>query len=308
MSNHAKSDTQTGPRAARDVSLLASRRDLLRIAAFGGIAFASGLPGFTARAGAPDFYFVQLSDLHWGFADPKVNPDTKASLEKAIAAINAASPQPDFIVFTGDLTHMTKDPVERRKRMTEVKAMLGTLTTKTHVTLAGEHDAGGDRGAAFQEVFGKLNQSFDHKGIHFVALDNASDPKGAIGTAQLEWLAADLKAHDADTPLVVLAHRPLFDLKRDWDWFTPDGAEAVALLRPFRNVTVFYGHVHQEITHPDGNVLHVSARSAMYPLPAPGAQPKKAPLPWNAAAQDHGIGWRQVETATPIRFDDHPTA
>jgi hypothetical protein len=300
MSDHAKSDNA--------VSLLASRRALLKIAAFGGIAFASGLPGFNLRAAAPDFYFVQLSDLHWGFADPKVNPDTKASLEKAIAAINAASPQPDFIVFTGDLTHMTKDPVERRKRMTEVKAMLGNLTTQTHVYLPGEHDAGGDRGAAFQEVFGKLNQSFDHKGIHFVALDNASDPKGAIGTAQLEWLAADLKAHDADTPLVVLAHRPLFDLKPDWDWFTPDSADAVALLRPFRNVTVFYGHIHQEITHPDGNVLHVSARSAMYPLPAPGSQPKKAPLPWNAAAKDHGIGWRQVETATPIRFDDHPTA
>src|SRR3982750_1008527 len=136
MSNHAKSDTRSDP----GVSLLASRRDLLRIAAFGGIVFATGLPGFRAGAANPDFYFVQLSDLHWGFADPKVNPDTKASLEKAIAAINAASPQPDFIVFTGDLTHMTKDPVERRKRMTEVKAMLGSLTTKTHVTLAGEHD------------------------------------------------------------------------------------------------------------------------------------------------------------------------
>ena len=121
----------------------------------------------------------------------------KDRLEKAIAAINAARPQPDFIVFTGDLTHMTKDPAERRKRMTEVKAMLGRLENQTHVYLAGEHDAGGDRGAAFQEVFGKLNQSFDHKGFHFVTLDNASDPKGALGAAQLEWLAADLKVAQA---------------------------------------------------------------------------------------------------------------
>lgn len=284
------------------------RRDLMRIAAFGGLAFASGLPGFPALAAGQDFYFVQLSDIHWGFADPRVNPDTKASLEKAIAAINAARPQPDFIVFTGDLTHMTKDPVERRKRMAEVKAMLGGLTTKAHVYLAGEHDAAADQGAAFREAFGALNQSFDHKGFHFVALDNVSDPKGVIGTAQLAWLAADLKGRDAETPIVVLTHRPLFDLKRDWDWFTADGADAIALLRPFHNVTVFYGHVHQEITHQDGNVLHVSARSAMYPLPAPGSQPKKAPLPWNAAAADHGIGWRRVETASPIRFDDHPTA
>src|SRR5882757_11580020 len=184
MSNPAKSD--------QNVSLLASRRDLLRIAAVGGLVFASGLPGFKLKAAAPDFYFVQLSDLHWGFADPKVNPDTKASLEKAITAVNAASPQPDFIVFTGDLTHMTKDPAERRKRMTEVKAMLGGLTTQNQVYLAGEHDAGGDAGAAFKEVFGKLNYTFDHKGLHFIALDNASDPKAQLGEAQLQWLAADL--------------------------------------------------------------------------------------------------------------------
>ena len=296
--------SQTPP----NVSYLASRRDLMRIAALGGVVLASGLPGFAANAASQDFYFVQLSDLHWGFADPKVNPDTKASLEKAIAAINAANPQPDFIVFTGDLTHMTKDPQERRKRMTEVKAMLGGLSTQTHITLAGEHDAGGDRGAAFQEVFGALQQSFDHKGFHFIALDNASDPKGALGAEQLAWLAADLKTQSVETPIVVLAHRPLFDLKREWDWFTPDGAAATALLQPFRNVTVFYGHVHQEITHRDGNLLHVSARSAMYPLPAPGSQPKKAPLPWDPAAQDHGIGWRGVETGEPVRFDDHPTA
>lgn len=304
MSKQVKSDMLPGG----NVSLLPSRRDLLRIAAFGGVVFAAGLPRFRAGASTPDFYFVQLSDIHWGFADPKVNPDTKGSLEKAIAAVNAASPQPDFIVFTGDLTHMTKDPAERRKRMIEVKAMLGGLATQRHIYLAGEHDAGADRGAAFQEVFGKLNYTFDHKGLHFIALDNASAPKPELGAAQLEWLASDLKGRDPEAPIVVLAHRPLFDLKPEWDWATTDGAQAVALLRPFKHVTVFYGHVHQEITHQDGNVLHVSALSAMYPLPAPGAQPKKAPLPWNAAAKDHGIGWRRVETGEPIRFDDHPTA
>jgi 3',5'-cyclic AMP phosphodiesterase CpdA len=289
------------------------RRDLLRIAGIGGLVFASALPGFRAgpalAATSDDFYFVQLSDLHWGFADPKVNPDTKASLEASIAAINAAGEQPDFIVFTGDLTHMTKDPTERRKRMAEVKAMLGALKTTRHVYLPGEHDAAGDAGAAFQETFGALRQSFDHKGVHFVALDNASDPKGLLGAAQLQWLAADLKGRDPAAPLVILAHRPLFDLKRDWDWFTGDGAAAVALLRPFQHVTVFYGHVHQTITHQDGSVLHVSARSAMYPLPAPGSQPKKAPLPWNAAAADHGIGWRGIDRAgTALDVTDTPTA
>ncbi|HVM84862.1 MAG TPA: metallophosphoesterase [Candidatus Binatia bacterium] len=285
-----------------------SRRDLMRLTAVGGVVFASGLPGRRLAAATDDFYFVQLSDLHWGFADPKVNPDTKASLEKAIAAVNAVSPQPDFIVFTGDLTHLTKDPAERRKRMTEVKAMLGGLANQNHLYLAGEHDAGADHGAAFLETFGKLNYTFDHKGLHFIALDNVSDPQPQLGEAQLEWLAADLKGRDPAAPIVVLAHRPLFDLKPEWDWATKDGAKAVAMLQSFQHVTVFYGHVHQELSHQDGNVLHISARSAMYPLPSPPTPGKKAPLPWDASASDHGIGWRVVATGSePLKLESHPT-
>jgi 3',5'-cyclic AMP phosphodiesterase CpdA len=286
-----------------------SRRDLFLLTAVAGVVFASGLPGHAFATGAEDFYFVQLSDLHWGFADPKVNPETKASLENAIAAINAASPQPDFIVFTGDLTHMTKDPVERRRRMVELKTILATLKTRKHVYLAGEHDAMADFGTAFKENFGVLHQSFDHKGVHFITLDNVSDPSGTLGDTQLAWMEADLKGRDPQAPLVVLMHRPLFDLKKDWDWFTGDGAKAIALLEPFRNATVFYGHIHQESRHVTGNVTHIAARSAMCPLPAPGSQPKKAPLPWNAAATDHGIGWRGIEAENGmLEIEDHPTA
>jgi hypothetical protein len=55
--------------------------------------------------------------------------------------------------------------------------------------------------------------------------------------------------------------------------------------------------------------VHISARSALYPLPAPGSQPKKAPLPWDASAKDHGIGWREVAVAgVELKTSDHPTA
>jgi len=48
---------------------------------------------------------VQLSDTHWGFKGPVLNPDADGTLQKAVAAVNALSFEPDFIVFTGDLTH-----------------------------------------------------------------------------------------------------------------------------------------------------------------------------------------------------------
>jgi len=291
------------------MSVALSRRSIMRLAAVGGVVFASRLGVRSSFAAMDDFYFIQLSDLHWGFQDAKVNPDPRATLEKTIAAINATPHMPDFVVFTGDLTHTTKDPQERRRRMGEVRALLGTLNVSRQIYLPGEHDAARDRGAAFREYFGPLHQAFDHKGLHFIALDNTSDPHGLLGDAQLSWLAADLRGRDPEHPIVVLAHRPLFALKPDWDWFTRDGEKALALLAPFKKVTVFYGHIHQRNTHKTGAITHVAARSVMYPLPAPGAAPKKAPLAWNAAASDHGIGWREVDAeASGLQVEDRSTA
>lgn len=93
------------------------RRQFLQLAAVGGLVYASGLPGWQAMAATTravggkqeDFYFVQLSDCHWGFKGAP-NPDARGTLPKAIAAVNALSPAPDFVVFTGDLTHISDDP------------------------------------------------------------------------------------------------------------------------------------------------------------------------------------------------------
>ncbi len=80
--------------------------------------------------------------------------------------------------------------------------------------------------------------TFDHKGIHFIASDNVSDPRSIVGDTQLEWLAADLKKTDRSVPIVVFTHRPLFDLYPEWEWHTRDGAKALELLMPFKQVTV----------------------------------------------------------------------
>jgi predicted phosphodiesterase len=279
-----------------------TKRDFLKLAGLGGVVFASALPGFgsisrAAGKEAGDFYFVQLSDLHWGFQGPAINPDSEGTLPKAIAAVNALSEQPDFVVFTGDITHTTDDATERRARMTKAKAIIGGLKIKQVHYLAGEHDAALDKGATFKEVFGKTTYSFDHKGVHFIALDNVSDPKANLGAEQLAWLAADLKTIKADQPIVVFTHRPLFDLAPSWDWATPDGQQAVDQLLPFKNVTVFYGHIHQEHHQMTGHIAHHAAKGLMFPLPAPMSQPKKAPIPWDAAAPYKGLGFRGVETA-----------
>ncbi|HEY8050003.1 MAG TPA: metallophosphoesterase, partial [Ramlibacter sp.] len=251
------------------------RREFLRLSAFGGAVFASALHPL-AHAAAPDddFYFVQLSDVHWGFDGPE-NPDPRGTLPKAIAAVNALSEPPDFIVFTGDLTHSTENPAERRKRMREFQAVARELKVKDVRFIPGEHDASLDHGKAFGEFFGRTRYTFDHKGVHFIALDNVSDPAARLGDEQLAWLADDLKRQPEDARIVVFAHRPLFDLYPQWDWATRDGARAVDVLMTRRNVVVFYGHIHQEHHHMTGQVAHHSAKSLMFPLPAPGSQPKR---------------------------------
>ena len=277
------------------------RRAFLKLAGVGGVVFASGLPGYAAsaghkRAGREDFYFVQLSDTHWGFNDPAVNPDAGGTLEKAVAAVNALSEQPDFVVFTGDLTHTTDDPHERRRRLGQFRDIVSRLRVKNVRFMPGEHDAALDRGKAYREFFGASNYAFDHKGIHFIVLDNVSDPRALIGEAQLEWLRADLTQRDKEAPIVVLTHRPLFDLYPEWDWATRDGSRAIALLSPYRNVVVFYGHIHQEHHHMTGHIAHHAAKSLIFPLPAPGSQPKRMPLPWDPAHPYRGLGFRDVQT------------
>jgi hypothetical protein len=273
------------------------RREFLKLAGVGGVVFASGLAGCASMAGATqeDFYFVQLSDTHWGFKGPAVNPDAGGTLQKAVASVNALSAKPDFIVFTGDLTHTTDDPKERRRRLAEFKGIVSKLDNKNVHFMPGEHDASLDNGQAWKEFFGPSYYSFDHKGVHFIAIDNVSDPAAKIGDAQLAWLKSDLAKQAQDAPIVVLTHRPLFDLYPQWDWATKDGAQAIALLMPHPNVTVFYGHIHQEHHHMTGHIAHHSAKSLIFPLIPPGSQPKRAPIPWDAAQPYKGLGFRGIE-------------
>jgi len=282
------------------------RRDFMKLAGLGGVVLVSGCAstmGSTRSGADTDFYFVQLSDSHWGFEGASINPDARGTLRKAVAAVNSLPRRPDFVMFTGDLTHTTDDPKERRRRMTEFRDIVGALEVKEVRFMPGEHDASLDNGKAFREFFGETRYTFDHKGVHFIVLDNVSDPTAAIGEEQLEWLRADLSKQSREARIVVFTHRPLFDLYPQWDWATRDGARAIALLQAHDNVTVFYGHIHQENHFMTGNIAHHSARGLMFALPQAASQPKRLPIPWDAGAPYKGLGFREVEAErSPVQY------
>jgi 3',5'-cyclic AMP phosphodiesterase CpdA len=298
------------------------RRDVLKLSGIGGVVFASSLlrsvsgcsssntsanhagngeptpRSGTPRGAAQDFFFLQVSDPHWGFTGDAVNPEPTLELPAVVAAINASAQKPDFVVFTGDLTHNTDDVTERKQRMTDFMQIVAGLDVPMVKFMPGEHDAAADAGAAFQEVVGDLRWSFDYQGIHFVALDNVSDPMANVGDEQIAWLKSDLAGLDAEAPIVVFAHRPLWALKPEWDWNTPDGAKVIDVLTPYHNVTVFFGHIHQELSHMTGNIPHYSARSTMFALPTPDTAGMRTPIPWDPANPNAGLGYRSIEATT----------
>jgi len=240
------------------------------------------------------FSFVQLSDAHVGFNGPPDPLGTKA-LERAVDMINALPQQPDLVLFTGDLTHDTEDRdvhVQRMKQFQEISRKINVPVIR-HVP--GEHDAGLDGGALYREFFGESHYSFDHRGVHFVALDNVSRAKPEVGAEQLAWLKKDLARFSKTAPIVVFTHRPLFDLRPDWEWFTSDGDDVMNVLSAYDNVTVLYGHIHRDDEHEIGGVQHYAARSLIFAFPDPAAVagPRK-PLPFDKDHPFKNLGIRTV--------------
>jgi hypothetical protein len=237
------------------------------------------------------FTFVQLSDMHVGSGAP-MNPGGTAAFERAVETVNRLARPPDLVLFTGDLTHDSEEPGEPARRMRRFQEIADRLRVKVRKVVPGEHDAGLDGGAQFREVFGETHYSFDHRGVHFVALDNVSRAKPEVGPEQLAWLEKDLARFPRTAPIVVFTHRPLFDLKPEWEWFTSDGDKVMEVLGRHENVTVLYGHIHREDAHDVGPVHHYAARSLCWAFPDPAQTDEKKAIPFDAAHPFQQLGLR----------------
>jgi hypothetical protein len=243
------------------------------------------------------FSFVQLSDTHVGFEGPP-NPLGTKAFERAVDLINGLPERPELVLFTGDLTHDSEKPGEHADRMRLFQKIAGRLRVPLVKCVPGEHDAALDGGTLFRDAFGDTSYAFDHRGVHFIALDNVSQGKPKVGAAQLAWLRSDLARFPKTAPIVLFTHRPLFDLRPDWEWFTNDGDQVLEALAPYENVTVLYGHIHREHVHTEGHSTHYAARSLIFAFPDPEAGVPKKPLPFDSAKPFQNLGLRTVTEAS----------
>ncbi len=272
-----------------------SRRGALKCLAFGGagtlfmlsggvlapidlaMAASKKVAGFVT--GTP--LFLQISDTHIGF-NKEANPDVAGTLKQTIDLVNAMPVKPALTIHTGDITHLSK-PAEFD---TAAQLLSGLNITELH-TVPGEHDVTDGLGTEYFSRFGQASNnkgyySFDHNGVHFVALVNVMNFKanglGGFGADQLAWLEQDLKGRSSSTPIVVFAHMPMWTIYEPWGWGTGDADQAMSYLRRFGSVTVLNGHIHQIVQKVEGNITFHTARSTAYPQPTAGVGPGPGPL------------------------------
>jgi 3',5'-cyclic AMP phosphodiesterase CpdA len=242
----------------------------------------------TERSESGGFSFVQISDSHIGFGKDPYKKSVTATLQEAVARINALPQRPEFLIHTGDLTHLSTP----REFDTVSELLKGAKVGKLFY-VPGEHDLIPD-GSEYLKRFGEGTkgegwQSFDYRGVHFVGLVNVASQGtdkglGILGTEQLAWLKADLSGLTASTPIVVFGHVPLWSVYPQWGWGTQDGEEALSYLKRFGSVTVLNGHIHQVAQKVEGNITFHTARSTGFPQPTPGQGPAPGPLK-NVAAE-----------------------
>jgi Calcineurin-like phosphoesterase len=302
-----------------DRNSLQSRRNALKCMAYGGAGTLFALAGgvltpidlalagadktATAKLGRP--LFVQISDTHIGF-NKDANPDVTGTLTQTIDIVNAMPEQPGLILHTGDITHLSKAAeFDLAQQM-----MMRLRATELH-TVPGEHDVADATVSEYFSRFGKASDnkgyySFDHAGVHFIALINVLQFKpgglGTLGADQLAWVAADLKARSSSTPIVVFAHMPLWTIYEPWGWGTGDADQLTDQLKRFGSVTVLNGHIHQIVQKVEGHITFHSARSTAYPQPPPGEGAGPGPLKVPADQLPKMLG------VTSVSVVKHPSA
>jgi 3',5'-cyclic AMP phosphodiesterase CpdA len=283
-----------------------TRRQLIRHGAWFGAAVVltvaggeviSHVAGSTgaAQQATPALRFAQISDSHIGFNGP-ANPNVTDTFSHAIGQINSLGYTPDFVIHTGDLTHLATPA-----QFDQVKQMLTGLNTPRVFTVPGEHDSTDDAGQKYRQAFGAGTRgdgwySFDIAGVHLIGLVNTLNMQklGHLGADQLEFVEKDVAGLSSDTPIVVFSHIPLFAMYPDWGWGTDDAAQALSYLKRFSSVTCLNGHVHQLFSKTEGNVRFYSGTTTAYPLPAPGQGPAPKPVTLPAGKLREALGVREV--------------
>jgi 3',5'-cyclic AMP phosphodiesterase CpdA len=238
-----------------------------------------------AAAAGAEFTFAYISDSH--LYKREINDRFVRQLLRAVDDINHMNPQPDFVLYGGDLAQLGQ-PLEL-----ELGAQILKNLKPPVKMMVGEHDWFLDMGEKWRELFGEPTYAFDHKGVHFVVLhsvmeddfwtargmtpmqrmqtvaglDNGIQSRFKVGPEQRAWLERNLEPYSNDTPIIVFSHSPLYKYYRPWNFWTDDAEDVQAILQRFEQVGVVHGHTHQLLTNRIDNIHFHGMLSTAWPWP-----------------------------------------
>jgi 3',5'-cyclic-AMP phosphodiesterase len=154
---------------------------------------------------------AQISDLHLPVpgAPAVAGIDRAAALQRAVARLNALSPEPDLVVATGDLVDLGS-----AAEYAHLRELLAPLAMPL-LLMPGNHDDRTALRAAFPdhpELRGGsafLQHAFDAGPMRLLLLDTlrAGTHAGELCAERLAWLGARLD-EQPDRPTVIFMHHP----------------------------------------------------------------------------------------------------
>jgi len=209
-----------------------------------------------AQEPSPAPQFGLLTDLHYADKPPagtRYYRETLPKLQEAVETLSAE--RPTFVVELGDLIDAADDVETERSYLKTINQTFQALAEERHYVL-GNHCVDTLTKAEFLEEVGQKSSyySFDRAGFHFVILDacfrSDGQPYGRknshwtdanLPADELDWLAADLKAHPQ--PTIIFAHQRL-DIAKNHS--VKNAAAVRQILETHGQIlAVFQGHSHQ---------------------------------------------------------------
>ena len=180
----------------------------------------------------PQFNFAWITDSHIGLSF------TNPQFQQVISNINNCDVPIDFIMHTGDLTEHGYN-----SELDLAYDYLSDANYPYYISI-GNHDTKWSESGLnrYQSLFGDLYFSFDHKGFHFINLNDAITLRGSGGyfnPVQYEWLRNDLESmEDPNMPVIVMYHIPT-DASA-----VPNNWQIHNILKDYRIMMIFTGHGH----------------------------------------------------------------
>lgn len=253
-----------------------SRREFLKRAALAGAVAAVAPASHAGLFGKPrdphTFFF--LSDTHIAGDPALVHSDVNMTghLAACTRELAAWPVKPAAVIVNGDLAYQMGTPedyVNFAKNIAPVRAL-----APVHLSL-GNHDQRENFWRAFPHDTEKIKSVPKKQALVFTSapanwflLDSLGVPgqaTGAVGPAQLDWLAHELDARPGRPAVVVVHHNPQFEKVTTG---LLDSAALMALLAPRRHVkALIFGHTHDwHIAQHESGIHLINLPPTSYPF------------------------------------------